>query len=55
MTELERLTALLDETSARAVRLGYALGYAHGEDCRASDLGEDPSEVRSLVQLGYLA
>lgn len=55
MNELDRLTALLDETATRAVRLGYALGYRHGEDYGGDcDLGKDAPEFRALEQLGYL-
>jgi hypothetical protein len=52
VTDLEKLTLLMDEHSARAARLGYALGYRHGDRCRDSDLDENGPEFRALESLG---
>lgn len=54
MTELERLTQLMDEHTARAVRLGYALGWQHGrEEDRNCDLDTYTApEFRALGELG---
>lgn len=53
MTGLERLTMLLNEEQARAVRIGYALGYRHGSSFADADLDmEAGPEIRALDDLG---
>ena len=52
MTDLEKLTLLMSEDAARAVRAGYALGYLHGENFRPPDMPRDAPAFRALDSLG---
>jgi hypothetical protein len=52
MTDLEKLTLLMDEHTARAVRIGYALGFAHAGNFQPGDLPRDAPEYRALETLG---
>lgn len=51
MTDLERLTLLMSDDQARAVRVGYALGYQHADQCREPDIPEDSPAFRALDSL----
>jgi hypothetical protein len=53
MTELEKLTMLMDEHSTRAVRLGYALGFLHADNEQDGDLDPQAPEFRVLEELGF--
>jgi hypothetical protein len=53
-TGLDKLTAMMSDEIARAVRLGYALGYLHGQAAREPDIPAQSPSFRALEALGVL-
>lgn len=52
MTDLEKLTQFADEDTARAARIGYALGFTHGRaEDRSPDLDIYGPEFRALDEM----
>lgn len=53
MNDLERMISQMSEDCQRAARLGYALGYVHGDTGRSEQLPVDHPSWRVLEELGY--